>query len=147
LILVYQGDRIGTYSINREEVVLAELAANLQSFTTVPLYDTLGKPPSRILLPYGLVSTPRARSLVIAPTHAYTITALRWSLPGEDAVEYVVGHAEIAVIICSRDKTDKVRPSPTVKLHNNVLCSIAVLCTTLRCRFWPWPLSCPSCDT
>jgi len=62
------GDRIGTYSINREEVVLAELAANLQSFTTVPLYDTLG----------------------------------------EDAVEYVVGHAEIAVIICSRDKTDKV---------------------------------------
>ena len=77
--MVYQGDRIGTYSINREEVVLAELAANLQSFTTVPLYDTLGKPPSRILLPYVLVSTLREHPRVIAPTHAYTITALRWS--------------------------------------------------------------------
>ncbi len=76
--MVYQGDRIGTYSINREEVVLAELAANLQSFTTVPLYDTLGKPPSRILLPYVLVSL-REHALVIAPTYAYTITALRWS--------------------------------------------------------------------
>lgn len=108
MILVFQGDRIGTYSINREEVVLAELAANLQSFTTVPLYDTLGKPPSRILL----TCSRRHYASTLWLHCAYAYTSLRWwASLGEDAVEYVVGHAEIAVIICSRDKTDKVRQS------------------------------------
>eukprot|EP00743_Colponemidia_sp_Colp-15_P005852 GILK01006290.1.p1 GENE.GILK01006290.1~~GILK01006290.1.p1 ORF type:complete len:687 (+),score=122.15 GILK01006290.1:37-2061(+) len=38
---VKQG-RVGIFSINREEWMLAEQAANMQSIVTVPLYDTLG---------------------------------------------------------------------------------------------------------
>jgi hypothetical protein len=62
---------VGTYSINREEVVLAELAANLQSLTTVPLYDTLGK-----LSPHSSHSlfSPGSTLLPFRPSHSYSLT-------------------------------------------------------------------------
>lgn len=37
------GSRVGLYSINRAEWIIAEQASYARSWTTVPLYDTLGK--------------------------------------------------------------------------------------------------------
>jgi long-chain acyl-CoA synthetase len=59
---------VGTYSINRAEVGVVEVAAHNLCLTTVPLYDTLG----------------------------------------EDAAEYVLKHAQVTAVVCSRDKTAKV---------------------------------------
>lgn len=39
---IYEGDKVGIYSINRPEWIIAQQACYAHSFVSVPLYDTLG---------------------------------------------------------------------------------------------------------
>jgi len=64
---VKSGDKVATYSINREEVTITDAASNQQGFTSISLYDALG----------------------------------------ENSVEYVLNHAEVVAVVCSREKTPR----------------------------------------
>ena len=85
-----QGNRIGTYSINREEVSVGDLACYSISCPTVSLYDTLGTVICRVL-----------------PFHSHQT--------GEDSIGYVLDHAEAVAVFCSRDKLKKVRSNSNYK--------------------------------
>jgi len=62
------GEKVGLYSINRAEWVIAEQACYHYSFITTPLYDTLGP----------------------------------------NAVEFIINHASLPIVVCSADKADNV---------------------------------------